>query len=84
MFDPFYQWGLCFANLCKSLCLFNSISLHDNYNINYWSAVIIVYRLGITAPSQQDPDDEVNEFLGSSIEARSIDKCVCILTPHTK
>ena len=31
-------------------------------------------RLGITAPNQQDPDDEVNEFLGSSIEARSIDK----------
>ncbi|XP_078355064.1 adenylate cyclase type 5-like [Oculina patagonica] len=31
-------------------------------------------RLGITASSQQDPEDEVNEFLGSSIEARSIDK----------
>lgn len=31
-------------------------------------------RLGITASNQQDPDDEVNEFLGSSIEARSIDK----------
>lgn len=32
-------------------------------------------RLGISSASnQQDPDDEVNEFLGSSIEARSIDK----------
>lgn len=31
-------------------------------------------RLGITASNQQDPEDEVNEFLGSSIEARSIDK----------
>ncbi|XP_022805938.1 adenylate cyclase type 5-like isoform X2 [Stylophora pistillata] len=31
-------------------------------------------RLGITASNQQDPEDEVNEFLGSSIDARSIDK----------
>ena len=36
----------------------------------------IICRLGITASNQQDPDDEVNEFLGSSIEARSIDKLV--------
>ena len=31
-------------------------------------------RLGITQSNQQDPEDQVNEFLGSSIEARSIDK----------
>ena len=36
----------------------------------------MIDRLGITASNQQDPDDEVNEFLGSSIEARSIDKLV--------
>ena len=36
---------------------------------------VIIDRLGISSASnQQDPDDEVNEFLGSSIEARSIDK----------
>ena len=34
----------------------------------------LIHRLGITASSQQDPEDEVNEFLGSSIQARSIDK----------
>ena len=35
---------------------------------------MLIHRLGITASNQQDPEDEVNEFLGSSIEARSIDK----------
>ena len=35
---------------------------------------ILIHRLGIIESSQQDPEDEVNEFLGSSIEARSIDK----------
>ena len=33
------------------------------------------FRLGIVIQNtDQDPEDEVNEFLGSSIDARSVDR----------
>lgn len=35
--------------------------------------MIVFFRLGFSSP-KQDTEDEVNEFLGSSIDARSIER----------
>ena len=47
----------------------------SNQDISYYNMANIYYRLGFGDNYEnKDPDDEVNDYLGRAIDARSIDR----------